>query len=176
MKPGDSRNLCAWLSRPILVMQRVGADPRVSPHNPPPATRGACPPPPAGDTRAPARSDPGAVHCPPRAGLNRVPTRTSALPGYLSSVGGRPLCLPAQSTPGHAGRVSTPARGGHKSPSPKRSRPKKCLGYQIPNEVFLQKAKNRLTCALDVNVPRIDSCRLNSGFQFATGCIMDFYL
>ena len=29
---------------------------------------------------------------------------------------GRHRVLPAQSTPGHAGRVSTPARGGHKNP------------------------------------------------------------
>ena len=33
------------------VAQPVGADSCVCPHNPPPATRGACPPPPAGDTR-----------------------------------------------------------------------------------------------------------------------------
>ncbi len=122
------------LPRYILIAQRVGADPSVCPHNPPPATRGACPPPPAGDTRPgtvvaakhtsllrqrgtqepePAHAALGLIFdpssclgatrartgeiemrrsCPPRAGLSRVPTRTSALPGYLSSAGGTEPC------------------------------------------------------------------------------------
>ncbi len=121
----------AALSTSPLDPHSPALRPRATRNRPPPATRGAWPPPPAGDTRAPARSDPGAARCPPRAALNRVPTRTSALPRYLSPAGGGESAIAdsgvefwgriagagAHSQPCNASLRLSHVTGGHKDPN-----------------------------------------------------------
>ncbi len=116
-------------------LQRIGADPWVCVYNPPPATRDACPPPPAGDKRTRTGSAINAVPRRPRGPQSPRSPPLSTWPMFScpESVGS-----PLPSAPGHAGRVSTPACGGHKN------RNQRCLwrapsfsgrrGHTTPNE------------------------------------------